>query len=290
MRGTAAALLVLVATLLTPFLVTATWLSSTLDSTDAYVDTVAPLADEPALRRELADQMTRAAVAEIQDYVPVGVPDTIEATARAAAEQVVKDPEFPKFWREANRDAHEEFLRVMNEDGASGGWVTVDLSPLMQGLYEMLAEDTGLPLSGLPAPELRVPVARESQIAEYRTEYRIVDGSAFVLAVIWIVLIGLAVLVGHGWRGRLRVLGSAALGLALGALLVRIATSPLADVAARQAEPGTRGLAALILDVVGNSLESRATLIAVVAVVCGVALLAVTLLPGRRTQASPSWG
>ncbi|HWJ80945.1 MAG TPA: hypothetical protein VNS55_01805 [Nocardioides sp.] len=290
MRSAGAALLVVVATLLTPFAVTATWLSSTIDSTDAYVETVAPLADDPALRRELADEMTDAAVAEIQDHLPVGVPEGIEDMTRTAAEQVVKDPQFPEFWREANRDAHREFLRVMDDDAAADGWVTVDLSPLMQGLYEVLAEDTGLPLSGLPAPELRVPVARESQLADYRTAYHLVDGSAFALTVAWILLVGLAVLLGHGWRGRLRVLGAAGLGLALGALLVRVSTSPAADAVARQAEPGRRGLVALILDVVGDSLDSRATTIAVVAALGGLLVIAVTLVPARRSRPAQPWG
>ena len=291
MRGVGAALLVLIATVLAPFLVTATWVSSTLDDTDAYVDTVAPLADDATLRHELADEMTSAAVAELQSHLPVALPDGIEETTRQAAERTVENPDFPEFWREANRDAHREFLRVMDDDGA-GGWVTIDLSPLMEGLYESLGEDTGLPLSSLPAPELRVPVARESRLAEYRTEYRIAEGSAFVLAVAWILLVGIAVLVASGWRGRVRTFGFALLGLALGSLLVLVATPPVTDFVAGRADPGKQGLVALVLHVVGDSLGSRATWVAVVAGVCGLAVLAASLWPGRRTTTSgaPSWG
>lgn len=291
MRGAGALLLVLLATVLAPFVVTATWVSSTVDDTDAYVDTVTPLADDPTLRRELADEMTSAAVAELQSRIPVGLPDGIEDMTRQAARRTVENPDFPDFWREANRDAHREFLRVMHDDSVDG-WVTIDLSPLMKGLYEVLADDTGLPLADLPAPELRVPVARESRLAEYRPEYQLLEGSAFVLAVAWILLVGLAALVSSGWRGRLRTLGLALLGLALGSVLVLLATPPLTDFVAEQADPGKQGLVALVLNVVGDSLGSRASWVAVVAAACGLAVLAGSLWPRRRTTAAapPSWG
>jgi hypothetical protein len=213
--------------------------------------------------------------------------------ARTAARQVVADPGFPAFWRQANRDAHHEFLRVMAADGNDpDGWVTVDLSPLMKGLYQQLGDQDGLSVTGLPTPELEVPVARESQLAKYRPAYRLLDGSALVLAVVWIVLVGLAVLVAGGWRGRLRTLGSAFLGLALGGLLVRLGASPVVDAVAHQAEPGKRGLVELILGVVGDSLESRATTVAAIAAVVGLVLVAATVWPGRRTSSPtpPSWG
>ena len=290
MRGVLAATLVLVATLLSPFAITAVWLSSTADSTDAYVDTVAPLADDPTLRTELADRMSQAAVAELQQRLPVAVPDGIDAMTRTAARAVVASPGFPDFWRKANRDAHREFLRVMNEHGGSpNGWVTVDLSPLEQDVYQQLGDQAGLPVAGLPTPELLVPVARESQLAKYRTAYRVLDGAGLVLAVTWLLLVGLAALVARGWRGRLRALGLAALGLAIGGLVVRLGTPPVVHALADQADPGQRALVRLILGVVGDSLRSRATVVAVAAAVVGLALVAVTLLPGRRTS-SQSWG
>ncbi|GAA3830370.1 hypothetical protein [Nocardioides panacisoli] len=291
MRGALAATLVLVATILSPFAITAVWLSSTADSTDAYVDTVAPLADDPTLRAELANRMSQAAVAELQQRLPVAVPDGIDEMTGAAARQVVADSGFPDFWREANRDAHREFLRVMNEHGGNpNGWVTVDLSPLMVDVYQHLGDATGLPVAGIPTPELRVPVARESQLAKYRTAYRVLDGAGLVLAVTWVLLVGLAALVARGWRGRLRAIGVAALGLAVGGLLVRVGTPPVVHALAHQADPGQRALVQLILGVVGDSLRSRATMVAVAAAVVGLGLVVVTLLPGRRTSSAQSWG
>ena len=291
MREAVAAVLVVLATLLSPFAITAVWLSTTADSTDAYVDTVAPLADDPTLRTELADRMSQAAVAELQQRLPVAVPDGIEEMTRTAARAVVASPGFPDFWRKANRDAHRQFLRVMNEHGGNpNGWVTVDLSPLEQDVYQQLGDQTGLPVAGLPTPELLVPVARESQLAKYRTAYRVLDGAGLVLAVSWVLLVGLAALVARGWRGRLRALGLAALGLAVGGLLVRVGTPPVVRALADQADPGQRALVRLILGVVGDSLQSRATLVAVAAAVVGLVLVAVTLWPGRRTPSAQSWG
>jgi hypothetical protein len=291
MREAVAALLVVLATLLSPFAITAVWLSSTADSTDAYVDTVAPLADDPTLRTELANRMSQATISELQQRLPVAVPDGTDDMTRSAARAVVASPGFPDFWRKANRDAHREFLRVMAESGGEPtGWVTVDLSPLMEDVYQELGDQTGLPVAGLPTPELRVPVARESQLAKYRTVYRVLDGAGLVLAVTWILLVALAALVARGWRGRLRTVGFAALGLAVGALLVRVGTPPVVHAVAQQADPGQRALVQLILGVVGDSLRSRATVAGVAAAVVGLVLVGASLWPGRRTRSAPSWG
>ena len=60
MRYALAALAVVLSTLLVPIGITATWLSLRVDSTEAYVDTVAPLAEDPDLREVLAREVADA--------------------------------------------------------------------------------------------------------------------------------------------------------------------------------------------------------------------------------------
>lgn len=279
MRGTLAGLLVLVATLLTPVAVTATWLSATVDDTDSYVETVAPLADDPDLLDRLAEEVGDAVFASLDDSAPLGLPDGLQGMVDAAARQVTGNEDFPQFWREANRDTHREFLAIVEDDAPADGWLMVDLGPLMLAVYERL-EAAGVPVGLLPEPTLLVPVAPEAELAEHRTSYQLLDGLAGWLPVVWALLVGLAVLVARGLRGRLVTAGLAALGLALGAALVRLAAGPATDRAIESVDPGRRGLADLIAEVVVERLEATTVTVAAVATGAGVLLLGAAVLAG----------
>ena len=273
MRGTVAGVLVLVATLLTPLGITATWLSSTVDATAAYVDAVAPLADDPELRERLGEEVGDAVFASLEEGTPLGLPDGLRPMIDEAVRQVTANEEFPTFWRGANRDTHREFLAIVEDDAPADGWLLLDLGPLMLAVYEQL-EVNG------------VPVAPESELAEHRAEYRLVESTAGWLSVGWVVLVGLAFLVARGLRGRLAVLGFAGLGLALGALVVRLASGPATDLALEGVDPGHRGLADLIAEVLVGRLESTAVVVAAVAAIAGALLLGAAALAGRSRRPS----
>lgn len=284
MRSATAGLLVLVATLLTPLGVTAWWLGSTVDDTDAYVDTVAPLADDPELRDRLAEAVGDAVSSSLDEDLPLGLPAGFDGMIDEAARQVTANEEFPRFWRDANRATHREFLAIVEDDAPADGWLLVDLGPLMLAVYAELEAD-GVPVAMLPDPRLVVPVAPESELAEHRDAYQLLDAVSGWLPVLWAALVLLAVAVARGLRGRLVTLGLAALGLALGAVLVRLAAGPVSDAALESVDPGRRGLADLIAEVMVDRLESTSVLVAAVAAVAGLVLVIGAALAGRRRTA-----
>ncbi len=292
MRNALAVFCVLVATLLVPGVIGSTWLSQRVDDTDAYVDTVAPLADEPDLRAELGDRLAEAAVAALQEYVPVGLPESVDDMARAASKQVVENEGFPKFWREANAEAHREFLAIVHEERGQrdpDDWVMVDLAPLLEQVFSELSAN-GIPVDLLPAVPLEVPVLQESKLEEIQGSYQLLDGASLWLPLVAGGLVLLGVAVATGWRGRLRVLGGAALGTVVGALVVRAATTPVTDAVVDQVDPGQQELARLVLEVVTESLADRATTILVVAGIVAVVAFAASFVPtGRRQPAQQHW-
>ena len=135
MRYTLAAFAVVLSTLLVPIGITATWLSLRVDSTQAYVDTVEPLAEEKKLRDALAEEVANAAVSTIEQRVPAALlPDSLSAVVGASAQEVVENDAFPEFWRKANAEAHREFLAIVHErdEGVvADGWVYIDVGPLL---------------------------------------------------------------------------------------------------------------------------------------------------------------
>lgn len=289
MRHAFAVFAVLLATLLVPLGIGSTWLALRVDDTQAYVDTVAPLADNADLRARLADEVAGAAVATLQSKVPVGLPASLEATVRTSTETIVESDGFPEFWRKANADTHREFLAVVHDEKGhvdTSGWVVVDLRPLLdQVLEDVLASIPGGDRITLPSTPLPLPVIRESDLEKGRTLYQLLDGLSFWVPLLWAVLVLLAVVAVPGWRGRLRTLAAAMVGLVIGGALVIAAIGPLKSLVVDHVEPEKRDLARLVIDVVLDTLRNEALTLVVVGLLVAVLLMAVSLLP-RRSRTS----
>jgi len=282
-----AAFAVVLATLLVPIGITASWLSLRVDTTDAYVDTVAPLADEEELRDRLADEVATAAVAALQTYVPLGLPSSLDTLVRRSTQDVVESPAFPEFWRDANRKLHREFLAIVHErdeEVVADGWVIVDLQPLLDQVLADLVAEFGIPARFVPSTPLPVPVLPESKLEEGRGAYQLLDGLALWVPLFWAGLVALAVLVAPGWRGRLRAGAACAVGVAIGGGLVLLLTGTGTDVVVEQADPDNQDLARLVIEVVVSTLDDAARGALAGSLVVAAVLLGVSLWPRRRAQ------
>src|SRR4051812_11363175 len=60
LRALGSTVVLVVACLLAPFSVASVWASTVLSDTSRYVETVAPVADDPAVQAAIADQVTAA--------------------------------------------------------------------------------------------------------------------------------------------------------------------------------------------------------------------------------------
>ncbi len=289
MRIAVAAFAVVLATLLVPIGITATWLSLRVDTTEAYVDTVAPLAEEPELRATLAKEVADAAIATLESNVPLGLlPDGIDTVVRRSTEDVIGSDGFPEFWRQANADAHQEFLAIVHDrddNVVADGYIIVDLQPLLDDVLTDFAAEFGIPANLVPSVPLPLPVLRESRLEEARGAYQVLDALAWWVPLLWAGLVALAVLVAPGIRGRLRAGTASAVGVAVGGVLVLLLTSPATDAVVDQVEPQKQDLARLVIEVVVDSLDDTALTAVIVGVVVGGVLFVGSLVTGRRTPA-----
>jgi hypothetical protein len=282
-----AAIAVLLATLLVPLGITSTWLSLRVDSTDAYVDTVAPLADDEELRDRLADEVATAAVSALQNNVPIGLPASLETAVRMSTEEVVESPGFPEFWRQANAKLHREFLAIVHEQDQqvdTDGWVVVDLQPLLDQVLTDFAAEFGIPARFVPSTPLLVPVLPESKLEEARGSYQLLDALALWVPLFWAGLVALAVLVAPGWRGRLRAGAACAVGVAIGGGSVLLLTGTATDVVVDQADRDNQDLARLVIEVVVSTLDDAAGTAVVGGVVVAALLVGGSLWPRRRAH------
>ncbi|WP_322454674.1 hypothetical protein [Nocardioides bizhenqiangii] len=277
----------MLSTLLVPIGITATWLSLRVDSTPAYVDTVAPLAEDPELRDALAVEVANAAVRTIERRVPAALlPDSLDAVVLASAQAVVENDGFPEFWRKANATAHREFLAIVHERQGvvADGWVHIDVGPLLDDVFADFVERFPVDVS-LPSQSVMVPVVPESRLEQARGAYQVLEGLAWWVPLLWVGLVAVAVVVARGVRGRLRAGAACALGVAIGGALVMLLTSPTTDAVVDQVESERQDLARLVVEVVVASLDSTALAAAVGGLVVGVVLFVSSLLLGRPPDA-----
>jgi len=289
MRYVLAAFAVVLSTLLVPIGITATWLSLRVDRTEAYVDTVAPLAEDPELRDALAEEVADAAIATLEGNVPLGLlPDGVDNVVRRSTTDVIESDDFPEFWRQANADAHQEFLAIVHDRGdtvVADGYVIVDLQPLLDDVLTDFAAEFGIPANLVPSTPLPLPVVRESRLEEARGAYQVLDGLALWVPLLWAGLVALAVLAAPGIRGRLRAGAACAVGVAIGGGLVLLLTSPVTDAVVEQVEPQKQDLARLVIEVVVANLDNTALTAVIGGLVVGGVLLVGSLVGGRRVPA-----
>lgn len=150
--------LVVIVCILAPLSLLAVWTHNTLLNTDQYVDTVGPLADEPAIQNAIANRVVRTLKtnvdleAQIKDALPAKasfvapfVAQGIETFARDATLRIVESDRFSNLWNDANRRAHVQVVKVLTGEGSDriktkDGQVVVRLGPVVETVRKELSK------------------------------------------------------------------------------------------------------------------------------------------------------
>lgn len=223
------------ACLLGPLALIAHWADHTVADTDAYVDTVAPLAEDPAIQRAVATQVTTAIMDAVDDaqilqrlidraFADRSLPPALEDLLRAAtgsvrtqvetrvaraATRLTTSDAFTDSWRSANEVAHRQLVAALSGESQvvdSSGTVTIELAAIVNAVRQVLI-DQGLDLIGqLPEVEASFPIADVEQLDTVGAAYDVLHRWAGRLAVAFVVtlLVGLA-LAQHRRRALTRV-------------------------------------------------------------------------------------
>lgn len=276
MRALVAFLAGILACVVLPFAIAATWTDAVVNDTDRYVDTVGPLAADERVQEAVADRLTDIATGSLSLSL------TREVVHQAALEVVASD-EFARVWRAANRAMHPQLLRLLRHGG--GGEVRLDLSGLVDAMATELGAGQLSSLPGASTTDISFTVARSENLREARAVYRVVDPAGFWLPVVWAGLVALTLLAAARRRRALSRLGlGSALALGLAWLALGIAGAVFADNL-----PGADAdLADAVFDVVTGSLETALVTGLVVGVVVAVALGVTAGVPRRRTLRAES--
>ncbi len=145
MRGRSAVawVLVILAGVLVPMVITAQWLRNTVLDTNRYVVTVAPLAYDRQFTELLAQRVTDALYGALPSDEAESAPVQDERPqVEAAVADTLAAPSFPSTWDAANRTAQQDAVAVLTGRPQPGvqtsNGLTVDLSPILDQVLENL--------------------------------------------------------------------------------------------------------------------------------------------------------
>ncbi|PBC78996.1 hypothetical protein BX265_3789 [Streptomyces sp. TLI_235] len=209
LRSATAALLIVLAALLTPLAVLAAWTKAEITDTDRYVATMAPLADDPAVQAAVTNRVTEAVVQRlpvdslVSDLAPGGAPlldallqrlgsaldSGVTGLVHDGVQRLVSSDAFPAVWDELNRSAHAAVDRAVTGAGGGaveirGGTVTLDLAPVIDRAKQALAADGVAIASRIPEIHTSYVLVRSEQVERVRTLLRLLSLAGYWVAVL----------------------------------------------------------------------------------------------------------
>jgi hypothetical protein len=248
-RTIVASLLIVLACVLAPLSVVAIWTRNQVTNTDRYVQTVSPLASDPAIQNAIADQITaqvftyidikglttqavdalagqglRPEVATQLEAFAVPIANGVQSFTRSQVGKVVESDAFADAWVQANRVAHAELVKALTGEG--GGAVTVEndtvslnLSAFIQTVKQRLVESGFTLAARIPEVNASFVLFQSADITRARNGFQLLNTLGVWLPIITLILLVVGVYVAKDHR---RALVAAALGVAVGMVVLAL--------------------------------------------------------------------
>ncbi|MEP9362927.1 hypothetical protein ABLE68_08185 [Nocardioides sp. CN2-186] len=246
-RPVVATVLIIIMAVLAPLSVVARWAHDTVSDTDRYVETVAPLASDPAVQAAVIDRITTEITTRLQvDAVTDqavdalserGLPPLASASLKALSgpladaingfveKQVtalVESDEFETAWEEANRQAHTQMVAVLtgkdtDQVEITDNAVSINLATLIDTVKQRLVARGFTLAERLPSVNAQFTIFQSDDIGKAQTAFRLLGAINTWLPILALVCLAGAVAVG---RSRRRTLIAGALALTLSMLLL----------------------------------------------------------------------
>ncbi len=216
-RWAGATVLLFLAAVVGTLAVAATYVRSEVLNTETYVATVAPLADEPAVRdavsarlaqeivtrtdlsglaTDLANQLEkRGAPTQLSDLTAPLV-SGLTSFLQQQINDLLATEQFRDLWETINREAHQGLVTVLTGEGgqvikSSGDTVTLDLGALLTEVKQRLVANGFTLASRVPEVSLSYTLLQSDQLPKLRTYTRILNTGA-----LWMPWLALALFVG----------------------------------------------------------------------------------------------
>jgi hypothetical protein len=247
-RTALALILVLVSVILAPVAVLGTWARLQLVDTDRFVQTFAPLAEQPEVQSFVTDQVVDGieqnldidgmvgdvfeGIAEL-DLPPRSLAaisllegpaaEGIRSLLGTGVERVVASPQFAQLWELALRETHSRAIAVVQGDPnaalqlSDDGTLSLQLDTVIREVKQVLVQQGLGFASGIPEIDRAIPILTADSLVLVRTLYQVAVTAGYWLpwGVLALLVAGIAVA-----RNRTRSIAWAGIGLAASFLLL----------------------------------------------------------------------
>ncbi len=274
-RGVIAAVLLVLACVLTPLGELSTWAKYQIGDTDNYVAALAPLASDPDVQEAVAN----AVADEIAKHIDAGpLQSTLTSFVREAVESFTDTQAYRTAWNAAIRAAHEAVQQALETGDDSS--VVIDLAPITQEVKDQLVAD-GVPFARrIPVQHTEVEVMKSKDLVQLRKGLHMlqVAGIWLPVAAVLCAVAGIALAV----RKRKAVIATA-LGMALASALLGAGLWVSRRLTLSDLPPDvSRGAAGAVFDALTSSLRTAVWVIAAVGLLVALVTYLSRRLPGMR--------
>ena len=226
-RGIASIALIVIGSLLLPLAGITVWVRNLVLDSSRYVDTMAPLSKDPAIREAVAQRVATSVVdaLDVEQRAQEALPKRakfLAAPIAAGAQQLVhgatvkvlESDAFAKIWQRANEDAHDQVVAVLTgrKQGAvttDDGKVVLNLGPVAQAVAKQLGDlGIGVPQNiDVSRINTRFVLIASDDLASVQSYARLLDKLAWILPLITLLIYALAVFLGPRRRVALMRVG-----------------------------------------------------------------------------------
>ena len=249
-RTTVGYILIALAALLAPLAVVSVWARSQVTDTDRYVETVAPLASDPAVQAAVTTNITNVvfqyldvqgltqqaidavsssgrlppALTQRLDSLVVPITNGVRNFTQSQVSNVVQSQAFADAWIAANRTAHDSLVAALTGDTSGpvqvkGDTVSVQLATLINTVKQRLVSQGFSLADRIPAVNAEFTIFQSADIPKIQRGYKLLNTLGYWLPFI---VLGLGVIGIYVVPHHRRAAIVAGLALAAGMLLVAI--------------------------------------------------------------------
>lgn len=314
-RAFVSALLIVIAALLVPVSIVTAWARAELVDEEQFVNTLAPLAEDPAVQNMLIDETMDAVEAQVDfeqittdvfdgiaglglpsratqalDLLKAPAANGLENLVNTAVTRVVQSDAFADVWATATRAAHRALTAAATSDGGgivvmTDDGVGIQLGAIVEQVKANLI-DRGVGVAQIiPTIDKVVIIGTGETLVTIRTTYALATTFGWWLPLITLVLFGLGILVAR--KRSVAVIGTGvAFVLGGGALALGFAIGyPLIGQIAAQIDLSVAGLDVIYTQLI-DSMRQTASIVALL----GVFIAVLGWFMGRSAAAVRSRG
>jgi hypothetical protein len=294
--------------ILAPLTVLGAWVRAQVNSADAWVATVGPLADNPDVQAYLATELTDAlfTAVPVEQFISENLPPVLAPAAPTItsalqgfvltqAQRFTASDTFSELWKEANRRAHDRIKQVIAGDTGplevEGGAVTLDVGDMLRELQTRLV-DRGLTIAGrfdLSNVDRQIVLLENDQLQKIDDIRKALD-TLNTLVIVFFVLtvlaaVGAVVVANDRRRALMWLAGAVAVGAVVTIIAIQIARQAFLNALTNTVPNGVSGA---LFDAVANSLKMGFRFILAVGVVALILTFLTRLSSYARVLARPA--